>query len=95
MYVVTPFLNYLYALDLTRSGAPLKWKYDPKPAAAAQGVACCDLVNRGAAYANGKISCNTLDAYTVAVDANTGRKSGRRNPATSIKAGRSRWPRSL
>jgi hypothetical protein len=29
------------------SGAPLKWKYEPKPLAAAQGVACCDVVDRG------------------------------------------------
>src|SRR5207253_11000321 len=74
MYVVTPYPNYLYALDLTKPGAPLKWKYDPKPAAAAQGVACCDQVNRGAAYTNGKIIYNTLDGYTVAVDAQTGKE---------------------
>jgi PQQ-dependent dehydrogenase (methanol/ethanol family) len=74
MYVVTPFPNILYALDLTRPGAPVKWKYDPKPAAAAQGVACCDFVNRGAVYAGGKIFYNTLDVYTVAVDAETGRE---------------------
>jgi PQQ-dependent dehydrogenase (methanol/ethanol family) len=72
MYIVTPFPNYLYALDLNRPGAPVKWKYDPKPAAASQGVACCDVVNRGAAYANGRIFFNTLDDYTVAVDAETG-----------------------
>jgi lanthanide-dependent methanol dehydrogenase len=72
MYVVTPFPNRLYALDLTKPGAPTKWMYDPKPASAAQGVACCDLVNRGAAYADGRIFYNTLDNHTVAVDANTG-----------------------
>ena len=37
MYVVTPFPNVLYALDLTQPGVPVKWKYDPKPIAAAQG----------------------------------------------------------
>ncbi len=26
MYVVTPYPNYVYALDLTKPGAPLKWK---------------------------------------------------------------------
>jgi lanthanide-dependent methanol dehydrogenase len=71
MYVVTPYPNILFALDLTRAGA-VKWKYEPKPATAAQGVACCDVVNRGAAYADGKIVYNTLDAHTVAVDAATG-----------------------
>jgi PQQ-dependent dehydrogenase (methanol/ethanol family) len=72
MYVVTPFPNVLYALDLTQPGAPLKWKYEPKPLGAAQGVACCDVVNRGAAYADGVIFFNTLDNRTVAVDAATG-----------------------
>ena len=74
MYIVTPYPNYLYALDLTQPGASVKWKYEPKPAAAAQGVACCDHVNRGAAYANGKIFFNTLDGHTVAVDAQTGKE---------------------
>jgi lanthanide-dependent methanol dehydrogenase len=72
MYIVTPFPNILYALDLTKPGAPVKWKYDPKPVAAAQGVACCDVVNRGAAYADGLIVFNTLDNRTIAVDAVTG-----------------------
>ena len=31
------------------------------------------MVNRGADYADGKIIYNTLDAHTVAVDANTGK----------------------
>jgi glucose dehydrogenase len=37
MFVVTPYPNVLYALDLTREGASLKWKHEPKPLAAAQG----------------------------------------------------------
>src|SRR5687767_5985213 len=74
MYIVTPFPNILYALDLTKPGAPAKWKYEPKPAAAAQGVACCDVVNRGPAYADGRVFFNTLDMHTVAVDAATGRE---------------------
>jgi lanthanide-dependent methanol dehydrogenase len=73
MYIVTPFPNYLYALDLTQAGAPAKWTYKPSPALAAQGVACCDLVNRGAAYYNGTIYFNSLDATTHAVDAKTGK----------------------
>ncbi len=73
MYVVTPFPNILYALDLAQGGA-LKWKYEPGPLRAAQGVACCDVVNRGAAWADGKIIYNTLDNHTVAVDAETGQK---------------------
>lgn len=74
MYIVTPWPNILYALDLTKPGAPVKWSYKPNPTAASQGVACCDVVNRGAAYYNGRIYYNTLDVQTVAVDANTGKE---------------------
>ena len=74
MYLVTPFPNYLYALDLTKPGAPTKWVFKPKPLAAAQGVACCDTVNRGAVYDAGKIFFNTLDGQTIAVDANSGQQ---------------------
>ena len=77
MYLVTPFPNYLYALDLTKPGAPAKWVFKPKPAAAAQGVACCDVVNRGAVFSNGRVIFNTLDGYTIAVDAKTGRMAWR------------------
>jgi PQQ-dependent dehydrogenase (methanol/ethanol family) len=74
MYVVTPFPNILYALDLTKPGAPAKWVFKPKPLAASQGVACCDVVNRGAVYDAGKIFFNTLDGQTIAVDANNGQQ---------------------
>jgi PQQ-dependent dehydrogenase (methanol/ethanol family) len=72
MYIVSPYPNILYALDLTKPGAPAKWAFQPKPNSSSQGVACCDLVNRGAAYSDGKIFFNTLDNQTIAVDANTG-----------------------
>jgi lanthanide-dependent methanol dehydrogenase len=74
MYVVTPFPNLLHAFDLTKPGAAPKWTYTPSPAPASQGVACCDVVNRGAAFSAGRIFYNTLDAHTVAVDAVTGRE---------------------
>jgi PQQ-dependent dehydrogenase (methanol/ethanol family) len=74
MYMVTPFPNTLLAIDLTVPGGALKWKYEPHPDSRAVGIACCDIVNRGAAYANGRIVYNTLDAYTVAVDAASGRQ---------------------
>ena len=50
MYIVTPYPNVLFALALDKPGAPVKWQYEPKPRASSQGVACCDTVNRGAAY---------------------------------------------
>ncbi|HEY7209236.1 MAG TPA: methanol/ethanol family PQQ-dependent dehydrogenase [Bryobacteraceae bacterium] len=74
MYIVTPFPNNLFALDLTKPGAPVKWEYQPHTSASAQGVACCDTINRGAAYYNGKIYYNLLDVETVAIDANTGKE---------------------
>ncbi|MFN2532575.1 MAG: methanol/ethanol family PQQ-dependent dehydrogenase [Pyrinomonadaceae bacterium] len=74
MYIVTPYPNIVYALDLTQPGAPIKWKYEPNPSAAAQGVACCDFVNRGCVFANGRIYFNTLDDQTIALDAATGKE---------------------
>ena len=74
MYLVAPYPNTLYALDLSKPGAPLKWKYEPKPAQASQGVACCDVVNRGAMLWENKVIYNTLDGYTVAVDAQSGKE---------------------
>jgi PQQ-dependent dehydrogenase (methanol/ethanol family) len=71
MYIVTPYPNRLFALALDKPGAPLKWSFDPKPRSSAQGVACCDTVNRGAAYADGRVFFNTLDGQTLAVDAAT------------------------
>ncbi|HEX4195967.1 MAG TPA: methanol/ethanol family PQQ-dependent dehydrogenase [Caulobacteraceae bacterium] len=74
MYIVTAYPNYVYALDLAKPGMPLKWEYQPNPSPASQGVACCDVVNRGGAYANGKFYFNTLDGATIAVDAATGKE---------------------
>jgi PQQ-dependent dehydrogenase (methanol/ethanol family) len=74
MYVVTPYPNNLYALDLTKPGAPVKWTYSPQPKPASQGVACCDVVNRGVGFAKGRVFLNTLDGFTVAVDAATGKE---------------------
>lgn len=39
-----------------------------------RGGACCDVVSRGAAFADGRLFCNTLDAQTIAVDAATGKE---------------------
>jgi lanthanide-dependent methanol dehydrogenase len=52
----------------------VKWHYQPKPLQASQGVACCDVVNRGAAYAGGRVFFNTLDGQTIALDAASGRE---------------------
>jgi lanthanide-dependent methanol dehydrogenase len=73
MYIVTPYPNFVYALDLSKPGMPMKWQYNPRPEAAAQGVACCDVVNRGAVIDQGKLFFNTLDDHTIALDAETGK----------------------
>jgi PQQ-dependent dehydrogenase (methanol/ethanol family) len=72
MYVVGPYPNELFALDATTGD--LKWKYTPNTDPSSQGEACCDVVNRGAAYDSGKIFYSTLDNHTVAVDAKTGKE---------------------
>jgi PQQ-dependent dehydrogenase (methanol/ethanol family) len=72
MYVVGAYPNELFALDATNGD--LKWKYSPRVDPSAQGEACCDVVNRGEVYDNGKIFYNTLDDHTVAVDAKTGKE---------------------
>lgn len=72
MYVVGPYPNYVYALDATTG--EMIWNYRPDTDSSSQGVACCDVVNRGAAYDNGKIFFNTLDDYTIALDAKTGKE---------------------
>lgn len=71
LYVVTPYPNYVFALE---SGGKLRWKFDPQAKASAQGVACCDVVNRGAFYDAGRLFFNTLDGHAIALDARTGRE---------------------
>src|SRR5580704_8239824 len=74
MYVITPWPNVLYAFDLSKDGYPMRWKYRQDVSANAIGVSCCDTVNRGAFYADGKIIYNLLDGHTVAVDAESGQE---------------------
>lgn len=71
MYVHTPFPNIVYALDLGHEGRIL-WKYEPRQEASVAAVMCCDTVNRGLAYADGKVLLAQADATLVALDAGTG-----------------------
>ena len=72
MYLVTPFPNVAYAIDLTKPPA-VKWRFQPNTDPWAVGVACCDVVIRGWAYDAGKLIYNLLDDRTIALDANTGK----------------------
>jgi len=73
MYVHTPFPNNVFALDLNDNGKIL-WKYEPRQDPTVIAVMCCDTVNRGVAYGDGKIILNQADATTVALDAKTGKE---------------------
>ena len=71
MYVHTPFPNIVYALDLANEGR-IKWKYEPRQDPDVIPVMCCDTVNRGVAYADGKIFLHQADTTVVALDSETG-----------------------
>jgi lanthanide-dependent methanol dehydrogenase len=71
MYVHTPFPNNVYALDLRKDGEIL-WSRQPEQAKDIVSVMCCDTVNRGVAYADGKIFLHQADTAVVALDAKTG-----------------------
>jgi len=72
MYVHTAFPNIVFALDLNNDGA-IKWKYEPKQNYdETVPVMCCDTVNRGLSYGDGKIFLNQADTTLVALDMETG-----------------------
>ncbi|MEM6974414.1 MAG: methanol/ethanol family PQQ-dependent dehydrogenase [Pseudomonadota bacterium] len=73
MYVHSPFPNKVYALDLKADGRIL-WKYEPRQDPNVIPVMCCDTVNRGPAYADGKIFLHQADTTVVALNAKTGEK---------------------
>src|ERR1700759_2062799 len=80
MYVHAPFPNTVFALDLNHDGKIL-WKYEPKQDPNVIPVMCCDTVNRGLAYSNGKLFLHQADTTLVAIDAKTGKV------AWSVKTG--------
>jgi len=72
MYLHAPFPNTVYALDLNNDGKIL-WTYEPKQDPNVIPVMCCDTVNRGLAYADGKIFLHQADTTLVALDAKSGK----------------------
>jgi PQQ-dependent dehydrogenase (methanol/ethanol family) len=72
MYVHGPFPNPVYALDL-KNESKILWKYEPKQDPNVIPVMCCDTVNRGLAYADGKIFLHQADTTLVALDAKDGK----------------------
>ncbi|MEY9362428.1 PQQ-dependent dehydrogenase (methanol/ethanol family) [Bradyrhizobium yuanmingense] len=71
MYVHTPFPNKVYAIDLSQENK-IVWKYEPKQDPNVIPVMCCDTVNRGLSYGDGKIILHQADTNLVALDAKTG-----------------------
>jgi lanthanide-dependent methanol dehydrogenase len=72
MYVHAPFPNTVYALNI-KDENKIVWKYEPKQDPNVIPVMCCDTVNRGVAYADGKIFLHQADTTLVALDAKTGK----------------------
>jgi len=73
MYLHTPFPNIVFALDLNDENKII-WKYEPKQDPSVIPVMCCDTVNRGVQYADGKIFLYQADTTVVALDAKTGKE---------------------
>jgi PQQ-dependent dehydrogenase (methanol/ethanol family) len=71
MYFVTPFPNNVFAINLKNQ--QILWKYEPKQDSSVIAVMCCDVVNRGVAYADGTIFLHQADTTLVALDAKTGK----------------------
>jgi PQQ-dependent dehydrogenase (methanol/ethanol family) len=72
MYLHTAFPNTVFALDLKNENK-IVWKYEPKQDPNVIPVMCCDTVNRGVSYADGKIFLHQADTTLVALDAKSGK----------------------
>ena len=72
MYFESSYPNFVYAINLDDVGR-IVWKFAPEQDKFSPSVACCDLVNKGVAYADGKILVSTLDTHVYALDAKTGK----------------------
>jgi PQQ enzyme repeat len=78
MFFVSAWPNIVQALDLSDPDNPVQvWNYQKKTDRDLSAVprACCDTVNRGLNYADGKIVFATLDGFVIALDAKTGREA--------------------
>ncbi len=62
--------SVVYAID-ARSGKTL-WTFDPLVPRSRARLLCCDAINRGVAYDNGRVFVGTLDGRLIAIDADSG-----------------------
>lgn len=77
MFLVSGWPNIVQALDLSDPDSPKAvWKYEKKTDRDLTAVprACCDTVNRGLSYEDGKVVFGTLDGFVIALDAKTGKE---------------------
>ncbi len=77
MFMESGWPNIVQALDLSDPDHPVQvWSYTKTSGRDASAVprACCDTVNRGLSYADGKLVFGTLDGYVIALDAATGKE---------------------
>jgi lanthanide-dependent methanol dehydrogenase len=78
MFFVSAWPNIVQALDLSDPDNPVQvWNYQKKTDRDLSAVprACCDTVNRGLNYADGKVVFATLDGFVIALDARTGKEA--------------------
>jgi len=76
MYVQSAFPNKVFALDLSKPGAPQIWQFTPEQPADVIPIACCDVVNRGLAYSPkyDRLFIELLSGDLLALDAKTGKQ---------------------
>lgn len=73
LYFQTPQPDIIFAINLDHPGE-IDWRYDENSDPNAIPMVCCDLINRGPAYADGKLFMTTLDNHVIALDAKSGRE---------------------
>ena len=71
MYTTSAW-SHVFALN-PKTGDKI-WHYDPKVDKAFLIKGCCGPVNRGAAYANGKVFVGAFDGRLIALDSKTGKE---------------------
>lgn len=71
MYLHSAFPNKVFAVDIATQ--QIKWRFEPKQDNSVIAQMCCDTVNRGLAYADGKVILQQADSMLVALNAETGK----------------------
>jgi lanthanide-dependent methanol dehydrogenase len=73
IYIHTPFPNTVFAID--QKTQAILWEFTPvQDADVTIPVMCCDTVNRGLAYGDGKIFLQQSNTVLTALDAKTGKR---------------------